>query len=522
MSTGLSRAPTTHSPPTRPATPRSRSAWQIIAASVAGATLLALYFFCPRFWLWPVAGLPLDEFIAIQPEFHRAFHALHQLQDPWQRIDDATNRVIEWRLLWPTVAHALGFSKGLYFALPHLGCLATLAAVATIVWRITRDALPTATATLLVATSSWFFVSTGWLAYFDSWLILALLLASFGHSRWILFGSALLAPWIDERFLLALPLCLAVRSLGAHRDSPPQTTELWRDGAALLAGLLPYIAVRFTAEFSGLRATSTEYLKDRPILPAPWFAMGWGVWNGLRLGWIVIALASIAAVRARSHRFAVLAIVVTLGANICIADDLSRSASIATPALVAALLLASRYRSAQARRAFPLLCLGNLVLPAQHVIAAPGTTAVYHCVPILGAAAELDHARTPPDFANPATYTRRSLDHFQNRATERAFAAIEIALRLDPHHAKAIAHRGILLYVTGKQSAGAAELDRALQVTPELYDARMQRAAFRQQAGDLNGALEDVRRALHDMPADWPRRNDAQQFERSLSAQVAR
>src|SRR6476620_11351827 len=127
--------------------------------------------------------MSLNELVAIQPELHRAFHALHQLQDPWQRIDDPVNRVIEWRLLWPVIAHSLGFSHSVYFAVPYLGCIAALAAVSTITWRATKDALPTFAASILAATSSWFFVSTGWLAYFDSWLILGLLLASFASGR---------------------------------------------------------------------------------------------------------------------------------------------------------------------------------------------------------------------------------------------------------------------------------------------------------------------------------------------------
>jgi hypothetical protein len=495
---------------------------RVILLSTLGSALLALCFFAPRFWLWRAAGMPLNELVAIQPELHRAFHALQQLQDPWQRIDDPVNRVIEWRLLWPAIAHALGFSKALYFALPYLGCIAALAGVSTITWRATRDAVPTAAAAVLAATSSWFFVSTGWLAYFDSWLILGLLLASFVRARWVLFATALLTPWVDERFILALPLCLAVRSLGSERETARDRTVLIRDAVALVAGIIPYVAVRLGAEIFDLRATSKIYWAARPLLPAPLIAMMWGLWNGLRLGWVIVSVAALAGIRARRHRIAVVVIVGTLVLNVCVADDISRSASVATPALVAALLLAWRHRPHQMRRALPLLCLGNLVVPAQHVIAAPGTSVAFHCVPILAADAEFERARHPPDFANANTYTRRSMDHFQNRNIDRALVAAEIAVRFDPQSAKAVANRGIILYVTGKQAEGGAELDCALAASPELYDARMQRAAFRQQAGDLRGALDDVREALRYMPADWPRRNEAQQFERALAARATK
>jgi hypothetical protein len=504
--------------------PRSNaSGSRVIVLGTVAATLLTLCFFAPRFWLWPIAGLPLDELIAIQPEIHRAFHALQQLQNPWMRIDDAVNRVIEWRLLWPTIGHHLGFSNATYFAVPFVGALAALASVASITWRVTRHPLPTLSATFLAASSSWFFVSTGWLAYFDSWLILALLLAAFARSRWVMFAAALFAPWVDERFVLALPLCIAVRAVAADRESVPEPRALVREAAILLAGILPYVAARIGAELCGVRATSGSYWTGRSLLPAPAHAMIWGSWNGLRLGWILVVVAGVAAFRTGKHRVAVAVVFATLALNLCVADDISRSTSVAVPAVLAALLLAWQHRAAQARKALPLLCLGNLVLPAQHVIAAPpGAAVAFHCVPILAADAEFERRRNPPEFASSAAYTRRSMDHLQAQLFPRALAAAEIAVRLDPDYGKARANRGILLYVTGKKAEGAADLDRALQQSPELYDARIQRAAFRQEAGDLRGALEDVRQALVHMPADWPRRADALKFERALAGQMAR
>src|SRR5512140_2040801 len=111
---------------------------RVILTGTFGAALGVFLCFSPRFWLWPATGLPLGEFIAIQPEFHRAFHALRQLAEPWQRIDDPVNRVIEWRLFFPLLGHYLSLPKGLYLALPHLGCLLALATVAGVAWRSTR------------------------------------------------------------------------------------------------------------------------------------------------------------------------------------------------------------------------------------------------------------------------------------------------------------------------------------------------------------------------------------------------
>jgi hypothetical protein len=501
----------------RPTSPR-----KVVLHCALGAALVTLCFYCPRFWLWPVAGMPLTEFVSIQPEFHRAFHALQQLEHPWQRVDDPVNRVIEWRLFWPVVAHYAGLPAGAFLALPQIGCLLTLAGVAGFTWRMTRAALPTAAATFLAATSSWFFVSTGWLAYFDSWLILALLVASFAESRIGLLTAALLAPWIDERFILALPLCLAVRGLSADRTRPRTRREIWQDGLWLAAGVVPYIAVRFGAEVMGQRPTSQAYWADRPLLPAPFYVIAWGAWNGLRAAWGILALGAFALPRPAPQRLAWGIIGGTTVAQLLVADDLSRSVSIALPAVVAAVVLIWRARPTTAPRTFALACAANLLLPAQHVIAAPGTAARFHCVPVLTAAAEYEHAKNPPDFANPATYLRRSLDHFQARALERATLANDLALKFDPHFPRAIANRGVLLYVAGRKAEGRAELDRALATAPGLFEARMQRAAFRQEAGDAAGALTDVRDALQTMPEDWPRRKDAVAFERDLAARVGR
>jgi hypothetical protein len=142
----------------------------LMGAIVVMTAALTTLFFSPRYWLWCFAGAPLRDVISIQPEFNRAFFALQQLHDPWQRIENLTHRVIEWDCCfrcWATISDSP--TDGIWPAAP--GCLAALAAVAAWTWRTTHTVLITATATLLAATSSWYFVSTGWLAYFDSWLI---------------------------------------------------------------------------------------------------------------------------------------------------------------------------------------------------------------------------------------------------------------------------------------------------------------------------------------------------------------
>lgn len=499
---------------------RTWSSRSVIAGSLAVAALLAVVGFAPRYWLWPAAGIPLGDFIAVQPEFHRAAFALGQLENPWQRIADPTNRVIEWRLLFPVVAHTLELPPALYLALPAVGVLLALGVAAAALWRETKDAALTLGGTLLSATSSWFFVSTGWLAYFDSWLIAALVLATFARSRITLALAALLAPWIDERFLLALPLCLVLRPTLAGGSSDRR--RHFGDAAALLAGILPYVAVRLGAEWFGWRATAAGYWGDRTLLPAGPLVLLWGAWNGLRLGWFAIALPwRQLAVR---PRWTVAGIAVaTVAVNLLVADDLSRSVSVLLPLLLASLVLAHRADAVRARWFAAALALGNLVLPAEHVIASAGNPeAPFLRIPILSLPAEFARDRDPPYFASAMAYNRRGMEAVNAGNRPAALAAFELALRFEPGFPRTLVNRGIVKFVGGDPAGGLADLDAAVAGAPWMPDARLQRAAMRRQTGNLPGALDDLRAALQYLPADAPNRAETAAAADALAAQLRR
>jgi hypothetical protein len=290
--------------------------------------------------------------------------------------------------------------------------------------------------------------------------------------------------------------------------------------ASRSARFTPYIAVRLGAEFTQVRETSKSYWSDRPLVPAPWLASLWGIWSGLRLGWIGVA-GFIVAFGGRTRWVVGVVIVATLLVNLCIADDLSRSMSIAVPVALAGGLALWRTDANRLRRLLPWLCVGNLLLPAHHVIAAPNDPEeAYHLIPVLGLVAEIAREADPPYFASPFAYNRRGLEAFQLGDAAKARAAFDLALRFDPDFSRARANLGIIAYASGDREAGMAALNAAIARSPNLYDARLQRAAFRQHGGDLRGALEDVRAALQHMPADWPKRPDAVKLERTLATQL--
>ncbi len=493
----------------------------LVWGSALAAGLVATLCFAPRYWLWPAVGVPLGDLVAIQPELNRAFFALQQLAHPWAPVADPTNRVIEWRLLFPLLGHSLRLPEAIYLALPHAGCVLALAAVAGTAWRVTADRFVTLGLAVLAATTSWFFVATGWLAYFDSWLMAGLLLASFGRHRAVLLAAALLTPWIDERFILALPLALAVRGYGPGAALGDRR-RWWTDAAVLAAGVVPYLAIRLGAELTQVRATSQSYWSDRPLLPAPWHATLWATWSGLRLAWIPVA-AFVLATSGRSRWLAGGLVAITLAVNLCVADDLSRSMSIALPAMVAGALQLWRKDPGRFRRLLPWLCAGNLLLPAHHVIASPGNPeTTHHSVPVLSLPAEWARSNEPPYIASPFVYNRRGMDAFQQGDRARAMAAFDLALRFDPDFSRARANRGILNFLAGDRTGGMADIDAALLRSPQLWEIRMRRAGFRQQLGDLRGALEDARLTLRTMPADSNRRAELEKLERTLAAQLPR
>ena len=191
-------------------------------------------------------GAPSAITSCIAPEYSRANALLVQVQDPWSTITIPCTTC--WRggccFRW------CGIMVICRRADPgHAACRLCARAVARRVADLfsTSPLAPTILATLLFATLPWFFVSSGWLGYFDSWYVLGLVAAAFVPSRWVLGAVAVLTPWVDERFLLALPVILLIREASLQRMED-------RDGRAALlmrARCRRAIPYRRPARFSG-------------------------------------------------------------------------------------------------------------------------------------------------------------------------------------------------------------------------------------------------------------------------------
>ena len=75
-------------------------------------------------------------------------------------------------------------------------------------------------------------------------MIGGLLVLAFSKSRVALVLACLLIPWIDERFLLAVPLCIAIRVIDADAEERRRPKELILDGLAVLVASVAYPLLR--------------------------------------------------------------------------------------------------------------------------------------------------------------------------------------------------------------------------------------------------------------------------------------
>jgi tetratricopeptide (TPR) repeat protein len=449
--------------------------------------------------------------ISSQPELMRAYCAIVQLHEPWSPINNEVHRVLEWRLFFPVLCHYLHVPDRLFLCLPDIGCLATLTLAGWMIWRETTSIVVTAATLLILSTSSWFFVSTGWLGYFDAWVIFALFIAAFLDSRPILIITGLIAPWIDERFIFALPLCLAIRTLRFNEPGSRVWPQLWREGAAFLPGTSVYFVARFTGETLHFRNTAAQYAEAGLFFSAPLAKLSRGLWEGLRLGWLVVIAGIFCAVRLdRARGLAICGGVFLSLTTLLLAADISRSASIVVALVVAGVTLAWRIWPRVVSFALPAIAIGQLLLPARHVVAS-------FDVPITNFRNALALQRNKPAIINPLAYNAAGVQAFAANDYAKARVAFETAVALAPHLAEARVNLGVVLFVTGDRIQGMRELDRVLLDDPDLHLARLARAKLRHAVGDHIGALADLQELHRRTGPDWTGWSEARQVEAQLS-----
>ena len=476
----------------------------------AGCFALLIYFFSPSwgaFRLWarvPEMGGML--------EVRRGVSVLAQVEHPGAPIADTLHQAIQWRLFFPVIGRVLHLPLSMFFALAHLGCLFVLGFSVTLLRRSNFNWTDTALAALVLGASSWFFTSTGWLGYFDSWFALALLLIAFAEARWVVWLACLLAPWIDERFVVAAPFALLCRWLH-HGARNPTARFDWRREAGLPAALLAaFVAVRLgvLASRSSTGATVGGYLAARDYLDAPLSRLALGVWEGLRVGWcfVGVALVWLWPSRGRALAFGAAALVLAV-TGLATAQDYSRAMTMLLPAAMLGLLLAPAV--AWRSRALLTCAAVALLLPAHHVMN-DRVNPIYHLQH------ELAVLTSPPAIAMPELYELRAIHEMVRGEFAQADANLALAIKLSDHPASPARQRGVLAASMGKMDDALRYFSLAAEHDPQDPDAWFMCAQAHLALGHAPDAHTAMERALTLAPNDWTTRPDVARFLAKLNA----
>ncbi len=440
-------------------------------------------------------------------EVRRGVSVLVQIEHPGAPVADQLHSAIQWRLLFPLIGRVLHLPPGPFFALAHVGCLLVLAFLVTLLRRKNFNWTDTALATLALAAAEWFFTSTGWLGYFDAWFALGLLLVAFAETRWLVWLACLLAPWIDERFVLAAPLALLCRWLRA-----PEKFDHRRDAALPAALLAAFVVVRLgvLGRHSSAGATVGGYLHARDYLDAPLSRLALGVWEGLRAGWCFAGAAVVALWPQRGRALALGAGVLVLAVvGLATAQDYSRAMTMLLPAAVLGLLLAgdAGWRS----RALLGCAAVALLLPAHHVMND-------RVNPIFNLQHELHVLAHPPAVAMPELYELHAIHAMERGDFTAADADLALAIKLAANPASPARQRGILAASRGQWADAlryfslAAEHDAR---NPDAWFMCAQAQLALDHAPDARAAFE---RAVSLAPHEWTTRPDVARFLAKLNA----
>lgn len=326
----------------------------------------------------PAESLAIDRAI-LSGYSARGFYVTQQAVDLATTIDDPNHQIVRWRLLFPVVGSLLHLPEWAVLGLAHLGCGVLIVAWVAVARR--RDASEAARAfeagcfAVIAGASAPFFTSMGLLGYYDSWLALALLAVSVAPARGVVILAAMLAPWIDERFVIGLPLALGVRYL--LTDPAPESLWTWVRRQALipLAAVVVFSLFRLTLGGSGGSQTVRQYL-DTFIFSESitWGERLRGAWEGLRFGWVLVAIAIVATYLPSPSRRSwegpalIIAIVITALVGLFTALDLARSMVLLVPVLPLGWIVAQRYPWWRRLHFAPVLAVAALLVPASHVV----------------------------------------------------------------------------------------------------------------------------------------------------------
>jgi tetratricopeptide (TPR) repeat protein len=486
----------------------------LLLASLAAA-LLTVFFFCPRFGYWKALRVPPAYFY---PDVDRAVSVLQQIRDPFGPVINPSNWVIAWRLLLPLIWNYLHLPIWLLMIVPHIGCLVTIALTIALIHHYSGDILRSSMVSVTLAAAPWFFVSTGWLTYCDSWIICGTLAASFLPSRVILALVCVLLPWIDERILLALPLCLALRAVNLQSTQSPPARRIAVDAAIVAASYLLYAALRFALIRAGHGGQAVAYAQNYGTWAKITENGGWvylsALWSALRAAWFFPAILFWLLYQRQNLKLLTLIaalFLATLAVSLAIAADIGRGASmVAAPLAVAGTAMLAANKPRLFHKSIPWLMAANLLLPG-HIVVTVWTTPVRYFY------AELDNSHSPPVALDPKEYLYAGQKYQADGILDEAKDNFDCAIALDPDLTPALISRAWLELNVGQPGPAEADLRHAFELKPNDPDALLARGLLNMKKGNLAAARADVQNAIAAAPANWPASQSAQSLMDQLN-----
>ena len=479
-----------------------------------GCFAVLIFFFSPSwgaFSLWS----RVPEMSALI-EVRRGASVIEQIGHPGAEIADPLHRAIQWRLLFPVIGHVLGLPPFAVFGLAYLGCLAVLGYIIALLRRTNAGWANAALATIVLGAASWFFVSTGWLGYFDSWLAFGLLIVAFARSWWAVWAACVWAPWVDERFVIALPLALICRWATATVASPGTKLDWKREAgiSAALAGIFLVVRLGLVSSHSAANATLVGYFADKNYLDAPLGRIVLGVWEGLRSGWVLV-VAAVALLKASPTRAAIVAVAVllTLGAGLATAQDYSRSMTMVLPAAVLGAIMLFRAAPPLPRRILPVAAAAALVLPAHHVMN-DRVNPIYYLYH------ELAAFDSPPAVAMPELHELRAIHEMEQGELAAAETDLTLAIKLARNPASPAKQRGVLYASAHRWDDAKKDFTMMVENEPDNPDGWFLRAQVELALKDVAAAKSDFDHARSIAPAGWTNRPDVTRFTAVFNQQT--
>jgi hypothetical protein len=333
-----------------------------------GAALLVIavtiVFFAPH--LWFMTEVRPDTY-----EWDRALGFLAQCANPW---DGGVEAALRWRLLPPTLAYWLGLRGLTPLVIPWFGIIALLAYLHGTLRGKGLSRRASLATLFLVAGSGGVLAAMHWYGINDGWYLLGLAVVTLGSGWRSLVYPCLLCPWVDERFLIALPLALVCRTLSspafpAEASGTELVSRLKRVVWPCAVALVPYAIIRATLSLLDDDLSNREFLATVArefVVWMPYAPLAW--WMGLRAAWLPLfsGLRDVFTTCGRPAALLVLLLsLLMLTVSLVLAQDMSRTAILFLPGLLCGAI--SLARTSQGERILVGAAVANLLLPAMHV-----------------------------------------------------------------------------------------------------------------------------------------------------------